>query len=673
MRSRILLFFTLLCALALCNTASAQWVQTSGPSGGQVSSFIKTPTGWLAVIGQGLYRYDQNRWTQLAPQWYGQLFQAGNVALTAHVNTAKVSTNFGETWTSTKLPSDFVLVKSDHFISTSSDSLFRSTDGINWTFYARLPEQSFTLVEHKGKLYTQAGFDGLMSSTDEGVTWTKLDVQPEFSIVMEWHSTENELFALPYPSGIFSSTDEGTTWRARNLNLDEHTIFEAVASNGTDVFVSDWLTTYQLRDERWVEAPIAQIHASKAIDGKIYMATNNGLVEYANGKLTHMDQGMYSANVSIFGSVGNALFARSASGLYRTMDGGDTWQFNSTMYAMDMATAKGSMVVRGTSIMRTTDQGNTWINLDGQLADFVLAPTDLISSGENLYLTSGLVSAGEHGSGAGWTTGGVYTSTDGGESWREISGNLPENLWTKVPVYTIAAANGKLVIWTADGLFATNEGSSSWHRVSAPSMKYALDIFSTGKSFYMIADSTWYTSVDGDQWTMLNATAPADFMTKYAAVSGFASIRGIPHIATSQYEMIDSMKYRTINRNFKLENNAWIDITSSLPQNTMTTPMIEHQGALYAGTSTLGVWKLALPASDVAVGEDAKHLDVYPNPTSAFVVLSAPSTNVMIYNSLGLDVTSMIKRDGSTLDVRSLPTGVYHLMIDGKKASFVKQ
>ncbi len=268
----------MLAVLALSNTAFAQWMQTSGPNGGQVSSFIKTPTGWLAVIGQGLYRYENSRWTQLEPQWYGQLFQKGNIALTAHVNTAKVSTNNGDTWSDTKLPSDFVMVKGDNFISKSGDSLFRSTDAVNWEFYGKLPEGAFTLVEHKGKLYSEAGFNGLSRSTDDGVTWTKLPTQPEFSMIMEWHSSENELFALPYPSGIFSSTDEGATWRPRNLNLYEGTIFDAVASNGTDVFVSDWLTTFQLRDEQWIEVPVAHIHDAKAIDGKIYMATNTGLV-----------------------------------------------------------------------------------------------------------------------------------------------------------------------------------------------------------------------------------------------------------------------------------------------------------------------------------------------------------------------------------------------------------
>jgi hypothetical protein len=671
MRSRILLLLTLLAMLSLSNTATAQWQQTSGPSGGQVSSFVKTPTGWLAVIGQGLYKYQQNRWTEVAPQWYGQLFQTSNVILAAHVNMAKVSSNNGDTWSDTKLPSDFIMVHGDQFISKSIDSLFRSTDGVNWEFYALLPQESVTLVEHKGKLYTQAGFNGMKRSTDLGVTWTPVGTEPPFSIAMEWFSSEDALFALPYPSGIFRTTDEGVTWQDMHLNLDEGTVFEGVAANHSDVFVSDWLTTYQLKNDQWVEVPIAQIHDATTIDGKIYMATNSGLVEYANGKFNAMTEGVYSPNVSALGSVGSTIFARTNNGLYRSQDGGTDWELNSTRFATHMATAQGSIVTLGTGVMRSTDQGDTWQNLDEVLEEFLVSPTDLIASGDDLYLTSALVSAGEHGSQTQWTTGGIYRSTDGGAIWRDVSGNLPENLWTKVPVYSVAAANGKLVIYTADGMFAANEGSTNWHRVTPPPVKYALEVNSNGDKFIMLADSTWYTSLDGDVWTELSASASADFMRNYESLVSFSSIRGIPYITTSRYERIDSTNWRTLYRNFKLENNAWIDITSTLPANTVTAPMIEHQGSLYAGTSSLGVWKMGLPASVGGLNEKTL-LQLYPNPTVDFVMLPFTPKTVSVFNALGQNVTAQTRLDAASLDVRLLATGVYQLSIDGKSASFVK-
>jgi hypothetical protein len=80
-----------------------------------------------------------------------------------------------------------------------------------------------------------------------------------------------------------------------------------------------------------------------------------------------------------------------------------------------------------------------------------------------------------------------------------------------------------------------------------------------------------------------------------------------------------------------------------------------------------------LPASNVASNDDATPLEIYPNPTSDFVKLPSTSNRLSIYNTLGQDITNQVRLDGSTLDVRSLPAGVYHLMIDGKQASFVKQ
>ncbi|HET6511506.1 MAG TPA: T9SS type A sorting domain-containing protein [Candidatus Kapabacteria bacterium] len=673
MRSRILLLLTLLAVLLLSNTATAQWLQTSGPSGGQVSSFVKTDNGWLAMIGQGLYKFENGRWTKQYDQWYGQLFQSGNTIISAHVSQAKVSTNGGSSWSDISLPSAAILTIGGNFYAQSGDTIFKSTDGMNWTLHARTPMESFGIVEHRGNLYTTAGFNGLMISKNLGETWQPLPEQP-FSFAMEWYSTPNALYAIPYGGGLYRTTDEGVTWEPMNRNLYEGTVFEAVVGNGTDLFASDWNTTYQLKNDQWVEAPVAYIHSGLTIDGKIYMATNSGLMEYSNGKFTPMDEGIYVQNVSALGRVGNSLFARTNAGVYRTQDMGTTWEFNSTNHALDIASAQGSIVIRGTSILRSTDEGTTWINIDDVLADFVVAPTDLIAYNNDLYLASGLVSAGEHGSGQHWTTGGIYRSTDGGASWRDMSGNLPANLWTSVPVYTVAAANGKLVLNTADGLFVGSEGSTNWQRIGKPQVSYAIEIYSTGSQFYMIADSIWYVSSDGEQWTQLNATAPADFMSNWESVYSFSAVRGIPYVTLSRYERIDSTSWRSLFRNFKLENNAWIDITATLPAGTVTSPLIEHNDVLFAGTSSAGVWKMALPTSDVAITADPARMQTFPNPTVDRIRVTNELADFRIYNALGQDITSLTRKlDDHTLDVRSLNAGAYQLVVDGVAVGFVKQ
>jgi photosystem II stability/assembly factor-like uncharacterized protein len=652
------------------SSAAAQWQQTAGPYGGITSSFVTTQDGYLAVTGQDLYRYKNGEWSLHTKDWYGQLMRTEDVILAAHVTKAKRSTDNGATWQDTKLPSDHVLTLETSFLSQSSDSLFTSPDGANWTFRAELPIEPVGLVEHDGRLYVFSGWNGLMRSDDTGRSWQLLQNQPPFQITMKWASTDGALYAMPYPSGIYRTTDHGETWEAMNKDLYEGTIFEGAAQHGNDIFVSDWLTTYRLVNDKWEEMPIAQINAMQIVDGKLVMATDAGLATYDNGKLTSLAGGVIARDVTKMASVGNTLFAKTATGLYRTQDGGATWELNRNTYAEDIAVAKGSILVRGTSILRSTDEGNTWQNLDPIFEQFIVHPTKLAAIDGNLYLTSGFQFAGEHGSGAGWTVGGVYVSMDGGEIWYDISTNLPHNGVTHVPVYNILGANGRLLIQTAEGLFVRQEGSQSWGRVFPNVETRNAVLFSAGDVFMMMADSAWYVSSNGDYWEPLIASAPADFMRNYEYVHDFSMIGNVPYVTTARYVKIDSTHYTTHYRNFKLESNCWIDVTGEMPANTVSTSFVEHQGDLYAATQTIGVWKRDLPAANVAAN-DAESLPLYPNPATD--VIYVEGEHAQVFDALGREMTAMVRVVGEGLNVSLLPAGHYTIRTSEGTASFVKQ
>lgn len=160
-------------------------------------------------------------------------------------------------------------------------------------------------------------------------------------------------------------------------------------------------------------------------------------------------------------------------------------------------------------------------------------------------------------------------------------------------------------------------------------------------------------------------------MSGWTTIMDFTPVRGVPYLTTSQYERIDSANWRSVLRSFKLENNAWIEVTSELPQGTSV--LLEHGGSLYSGTNASGVWKIGLPSSDVAEMRKVSTIQIYPNPTVDRITIQAESSNFRIYNAVGQDVTSLTSLlDEQTLSVRALDAGVYQLVIDSETIGFVK-
>lgn len=64
--------------------------------------------------------------------------------------------------------------------------------------------------------------------------------------------------------------------------------------------------------------------------------------------------------------------------------------------------------------------------------------------------------------GPGAGVGHLWKTTDGGSSWIDVSGNLPD-----VPVNDIVLSNGRLVVGTDLGVVVSANGGSTWSRLGA--------------------------------------------------------------------------------------------------------------------------------------------------------------------------------------------------------------
>ncbi|MCP4708080.1 MAG: hypothetical protein GY869_05610, partial [Planctomycetes bacterium] len=122
----------------------------------------------------------------------------------------------------------------------------------------------------------------------------------------------------------------------------------------------------------------------------------------------------------------------------------------------------GPLVSRA-HVFRTTDGGVSWTNISGSLPnryplDLAVDPND----DQNVYLIL-----------SGYGSGHVFKSTNSGNAWQDISGNLPD-----VPTSAIAIDpfnSGHLYVGNDLGVYASTDGGSTW------------DIFSSGLPEAVIA------------------------------------------------------------------------------------------------------------------------------------------------------------------------------------------
>ena len=113
-------------------------------------------------------------------------------------------------------------------------------------------------------------------------------------------------------------------------------------------------------------------------------------------------------------------------------------------------------------------------------------------------------------------SGGVYTSSDGGNSWSDITNNLPErNIYALV---TSPSDFQTLYVGTRFyGIYKSSDGGASWSRILEPQKTVAVDEVNSlfgalavnPQNTNMIAASDWWSGVyitldGGNSWTLNN-------------------------------------------------------------------------------------------------------------------------------------------------------------------------
>jgi photosystem II stability/assembly factor-like uncharacterized protein len=264
------------------------------------------------------------------------------------------------------------------FVYASTEGrLLRSSDGGDtWTNALRgFRASSVTDLEVRGGTVYAATGSGLMRSRDGGRTWRS--AAPNAESVAVDPLRPQRLFAGTFTSGVQRSSDGGTTWEPANAGLSARNVLDlAVDARGT-VYAGTWgggLFTSVDGGRSWRRTPVrARTFAVAATAAAVYAATGNGAVwRRTAGGPWEIRGNVCCGRIDALAaspSDPDVVFAGDGFGLFRSADGGSTWQRagpRGQVEAIEVDRYDPRIVFAGTwsplgcRVYRSDDGGLTW-------------------------------------------------------------------------------------------------------------------------------------------------------------------------------------------------------------------------------------------------------------------------------------------------------------------------
>lgn len=402
-------------------TAFAQWAETSGIEGGNVTALLPTDKGlFVGTQDGGVYR----------------------------------STNDGRIWTPAKtgLPSKATIyslgAQGGALFAGTAEGVFRSLDnGEKWW---PIPLEMFvaTFVTRGANLYaggtakpvSLGGLGSVAVSMDNGNSWKPASEGLMNEAVGNLAVSGTSLFAGT-ECRVFRYNDNLQKWEPastsipvfcpQDSNLGRSYIF-ALAANGTSVFAGTstqfgsnfFVSTTDGDSWRSVDVPtVANVRAIALKGTNVYAGTEgSGIYVSANNGQSwrQINDGLPPlARISKLIATGTNLYAGLQSGgLFVLPENSERWQPSNTGLASSpvnkLAVVDGQLFAATDSsgVMVSTNNGQSWTARNNGLTNSNI--TTLTFDGTNLF-------AGTYGSG-------VFVSTDKGLNWQAWGIGLPQDL-----------------------------------------------------------------------------------------------------------------------------------------------------------------------------------------------------------------------------------------------------
>lgn len=273
------------------------------------------------------------------------------------------------------------------------------------------PTDVWSLLANAGDTLYAGTSAGIFRSTMRGDAWAPLSNSPDSITTGALAITDaGVLFAGTHGGGVYRSVDNGDTWLPVNEGLDNLNVGAlGISADGT-LFVGTYL-------------------------GAVYRSTDTG----ATWEVV-FDAGVDNPFVPSFAaSSDNTLFSGTDAGVFRSRDGGDTWEAAisglENLYVESLLLGNDDALFAGTDagVFRSLDAGEHWmaVNIDSLKSRNVRAMA--VNNLNTIF-------AGTHG-------GGVFRSLNYGDAWEPVN----EGLTTLDVNALLILENGSMFAGTTGG------------------------------------------------------------------------------------------------------------------------------------------------------------------------------------------------------------------------------
>ncbi|RTL01630.1 MAG: hypothetical protein EKK57_04200 [Proteobacteria bacterium] len=460
MKKLLTLFIIFFCLLITsCSTG------TTGQSGETLNSITKNESGILVTVGNhGMIQTSSDN----GIQWHTQISNTsnnlngvayGNKQFIAVGNNTILSSADGTTWNvinqtlNTNLAG--IIYSQGKFIAVGNDKtsgngvILSSLDGSTWKIdYSAADIGALKSVTYGNGKFIVVGISSLLTSIDNGITWTKAQVSiyPLYGVTYG----NNKFVAVGAQAahkGVVVTSAEDNQWT--NINTNFVYEFEAITYNGTFVAVGQHGAVYSSTDgitwNKIISGTNGYLYGvTSTIDGKFIAVGSNSTIISLN----------VSGNNSYHGvTYGNGKF----------------------------------IAVGDKGLLKTSNDGISWITQNSSTQKSLMA----VVSGTNLpYIAVG-------------TAGTIVMSPDGVNWATQSSGVSESNL------FAITYGNNQYVVVGQNGVILTSPNGITWNKQQAVNnslygITYANNLFVAVGLFGSI-----YTSPDGSIWTQQSSGTDA--------------------------------------------------------------------------------------------------------------------------------------------------------------------
>ncbi len=414
---------------------------------------------------------------------------------------------------------------------------------------------------------------------------------------------KNIMFVTDNPSGVNKSINAGKTWFQVNTGITTR-----IGSSNDDIPIFSLTIDPNNSDIVWTGTQSARGIFKSQDGGKTWLKMDNGITEqneitFRGFAIKPGDSNVVLAAAEIDKGLFGIEFARQQGKIYKTTDGGDHWVcvweggslarvilFDPVnpdiVYASTGIFDREAYNMVGEGVLKSTDGGNTWTNINNGLGNLFVGFLDIHPSDPHTLICA----AGNYTYGAGSA---VYITHNGGQTWQKALRTDPEN--EPVTVVKFSPSNPKIIYaGFVPAFYRSEDGGITWKRYTTKEGVYGPPGVRAGIPISVVIDPDnpktlfvnnygggVFKSTDGAQTWMESSSGYTGANVHQVAVSPndsnevYAIARSGPYTSSNGGQVWAGLAFSPI------QEGEWNDITVCPSNNKLILCSDEFTGKMF--------------------------------------------------------------------------------------------